>query len=59
MIVLDVPDVDALFQRAVAAGASVSRPLEDAFDGRLRTGKVNDPFGHRWMILTRYEQKRG
>jgi PhnB protein len=53
MIVLDVADVDALFNQAVAAGAIVDRPLQDGFDGSLRTGKVNDPFGHRWMILTR------
>ena len=53
MIVLDVEDADALFHQAIAAGASVSRPLQDSFDGALRTSKVNDPFGHRWMILTR------
>ncbi|RPI21654.1 MAG: VOC family protein [Chloroflexota bacterium] len=53
MIVLDVPDVAALFQQAVAAGAAVSRPLQEGFDGDLRTAKVNDPFGHRWMITTR------
>ena len=52
MIVLTVPDVDALFARAVAAGATVDRPLQDGFDGKLRTAKVIDPFGHRWMLLT-------
>ncbi len=53
MIVVEVEDVDALFARAIAAGASVVRPLQDGFNGTLRTCKVNDPFGHRWMILTR------
>ena len=52
MIVLEVEDVDQLFNQAVTAGASVSRPLEDSFEGTLRTGKLVDPFGHRWMILT-------
>jgi PhnB protein len=55
MIVLDVPDVDAFFQRAVAAGAIVERPLQDGFDGALRTAKLVDPFKHRWMITTRYQ----
>jgi PhnB protein len=50
MIVLEVDDVDALFKGAVAAGATVDRPLQDAFDGALRTGKLRDPFGHSWMI---------
>lgn len=52
MIVLDVEDVDALFQQAVNAGASVTRPLQDSFEGKLRTGKLIDPFGHVWMITT-------
>ena len=55
MIVLQVPDVDAVFHRATAAGALVVRPLQDGFDGKLRTAKVNDPFGHRWMLVTRKE----
>jgi PhnB protein len=52
LIVLDVPDVDALFAQAVAAGATVDRPLADQFDGALRNGKLIDPFGHRWMLST-------
>jgi PhnB protein len=52
LIVLDVPDVDALFAQAVAAGARVDRPLADQFDGALRNGKLVDPFGHRWMLST-------
>ncbi|HEU5014744.1 MAG TPA: VOC family protein [Roseiflexaceae bacterium] len=52
LLVLDVADVDAVFAQAVAAGAMVERPIEDSFGGTLRNGKVIDPFGHRWMILT-------
>ncbi len=55
MVILEVADVDALFARAVAAGAMVVRPLQDGFDGALRTAKVDDPFGHRWMLLTKRE----
>ncbi len=53
MVVLEVPDVDAMFAQAVAAGAVIDRPLQDGFDGELRTAKLTDPWGHRWMILTR------
>jgi PhnB protein len=45
-------DSDALFNRAVGAGASVRMPLEDAFWGD-RWGMVTDPFGHVWAIATR------
>lgn len=55
MVILEVADVDALFARAVAAGAKVVRPLQDGFDGKLRTAKLDDPFGHRWMLLTKRE----
>jgi uncharacterized glyoxalase superfamily protein PhnB len=46
-----VADCDALFQRAVAAGATVEMPLMDMFWGD-RYGKVTDPFGHSWGIAT-------
>jgi PhnB protein len=52
MIVVDVPDVDTLFNQAVAVGATVDRPLMDRFDGALRNGKLVDPYGHRWMLST-------
>jgi PhnB protein len=48
--VLDVPDVDAAFQRAVDAGATVERPVTDQPYGR--GGWLIDPFGHRWSIMT-------
>ena len=41
---LTVDDADAWFERAVAAGAEVVRPLNDEFYGR--SGKLRDPFGH-------------
>ena len=45
-------DCDAIFNRAVGAGASVRMPLEDAFWGD-RWGMVTDPFGHVWSVATR------
>jgi PhnB protein len=42
-------DADALWERAVAAGAEVVQPLADAFWGD-RTGQFLDPFGHKWAI---------
>ena len=48
--VLELPDVDAAFQRAVDAGARVSRPIADAPYGR--GGWLFDPFGHRWNVMT-------
>jgi PhnB protein len=49
-----VPDVDARFQQAVAAGATVDRPVKDQFYGD-RSGTVTDPFGHMWTIATHIE----
>jgi PhnB protein len=51
---LYVEDADALFDRAVAAGATVVRPLKDQFYGD-RSGTVTDPFGHVWTIATHKE----
>lgn len=48
---LYVPDADAAWAQAIAAGATVVMPLEDAFWGD-RYGQVEDPFGHRWSIAT-------
>jgi PhnB protein len=47
-------DADALWQRALDAGAEVFHPIEDAFWGE-RHGQVVDPFGHRWGIAQRIE----
>ena len=51
---LYVEDVDNLFDRAVAAGASVIMPVADQFWGD-RYGMLSDPFGHRWSIASRIE----
>lgn len=42
-------DVDRLFEQAVAAGATVVRPLQNQFYGE-RSGTVRDPFGHEWLL---------
>ena len=47
-------DCDAMFKRAVAAGATVKMPLADMFWGD-RYGKLSDPFGHTWGIATHQE----
>jgi PhnB protein len=46
-----VRDVDAMVQRAVAAGAKLVRPVEDKFYGD-RSGSLQDPFGHIWHVAT-------
>lgn len=51
---LYVDDVDAVFERALAAGAKSLRPLENQFYGD-RSGQFEDPFGHRWSIATHVE----
>jgi PhnB protein len=51
LFVVEVPDVDARVARAVAAGGTLSRPIEDQFYGD-RTGEVTDPFGYRWTLST-------
>ncbi len=51
---LYVEDADAVFNRAVAAGAKVDRPLADQFYGD-RNGAIIDPYGHKWSIATHKE----
>jgi uncharacterized glyoxalase superfamily protein PhnB len=51
---LYVTDADAVFNRAVEAGATVTMPLADMFWGD-RYGKLVDPFGHHWSIATHLE----
>jgi uncharacterized glyoxalase superfamily protein PhnB len=48
---LMVDNVDEVFARAVAAGATAKMPVADMFWGD-RYGKVVDPFGHEWSIAT-------
>jgi PhnB protein len=47
-------DVDAAWERALAAGAEVIFPLADQFYGE-RGGRLRDPFGHQWMLSARTE----
>lgn len=49
VLALEVPDADAVFAQAVAAGAEVRRALQDVFWGD-RHGQLDDPFGHRWNV---------
>ena len=50
-IYLYVPDVDALFAQAIAAGAREVMPVADQVYGD-RSGGVVDPFGHVWWMAT-------
>jgi len=47
-MVMTVEDPDAAFERAVAAGATVVRPVCEDYGWRL--GRIVDPFGHHWEI---------
>ena len=51
---LYVEDVDAVFDRAIEAGAKSQMPVNDTFWGD-RFGGLQDPFGHNWAIATRNE----
>ena len=48
---LMVEDVDAVFDRAVKAGATVTMPVADQFWGD-RYGCLEDPYGHKWSVAT-------
>ncbi len=55
-------NIDRVWQRAVAAGARVTMPLENQFWGD-RYGKLQDPFGHSWGLsykakMTKQEMER-
>lgn len=52
--VIYVEDADASFDRAVKAGATVDRPVENQAWGD-RMGTVVDPFGHKWTLGTHIE----
>jgi len=49
-----VPDVDAVFKQAIAAGATEVKPVQVQFYGD-RAGTLRDPFGHEWMLATHVE----
>lgn len=52
---IEVSDADAAVDRAVKAGATVVRPVQDEFYGD-RMGMVACPFGYRWSLATPKEQ---
>jgi PhnB protein len=53
-LALYVVEVEAAVERAVAAGASLERPIADEFYGD-RVGHIVDPYGHRWSFHARIE----
>jgi len=53
-VMVYVENVDAVFARAVAAGATVEREVGDQFYGD-RAGQFVDPFGHKWFVATHVE----
>ena len=50
-LLLYVTDVDQVFAKAIASGATELKPIRDEFYGD-RTGTLKDPFGHVWTIAT-------
>jgi PhnB protein len=48
-LALQLEEVQPFWDRAVAAGATVTMPLADQFWGD-RYGQVTDPFGHKWSM---------
>jgi PhnB protein len=54
MLLLYVPDADAMYRRALLAGATSVREVADQFYGD-RTGGVKDSFGNEWWVATHKE----
>src|SRR3989442_10264866 len=52
---INVPDVDAFVEHAVAAGAKLTGPITDQFYGH-RDGTLLDPFGYAWNVYTVKEE---
>jgi PhnB protein len=53
-LLIYVEDVDTVFKRALSAGASEQKAIEDKFYGD-RMGSLVDPFGHVWHVGTHTE----
>ncbi len=53
-ILIYTEDVDALYDRAIGAGATELNRPADQFHGD-RAGSLKDPYGHRWMLATHTE----
>ncbi len=47
-MILTVADPDAVFARALAAGAASVRPVTEEYGWRV--GRLLDPFGHTWEV---------
>jgi PhnB protein len=54
-ILLYVEDVDKAFSKAIEAGATEQRPLQNQFWGD-RMGTLTDPFGHQWSLASHVEE---
>ena len=52
---INTEDADALWEQAIASGATVHHQLADQFWGE-RHGQLTDPFGHRWNIAQHIRQ---
>jgi PhnB protein len=53
-LMIYVENVDAAFKRAIDAGGTLERAVQNEFYGD-RTGTLRDPFGHRWTLSTHVE----
>jgi PhnB protein len=53
-LMIYVDDVDTMFNKAISAGATQVKPLQDQFYGD-RSGTLKDPFGHVWTVATHVE----
>jgi PhnB protein len=53
-LLIYMPEVDQVFARALAAGATQKKPVQNQFYGD-RSGMLTDPFGHTWSIATHIE----
>jgi uncharacterized glyoxalase superfamily protein PhnB len=55
-VALNVTDADAVFDRAVKAGAKAHMPVADTFWG-ARYGQLLDPYGHLWELNQEVQQR--
>ncbi len=53
-LMIYVADADAAFAKALAAGATQVKPVEDQFYGD-RSGTLKDPYGYQWTLATHFE----
>lgn len=49
-----VPDADSAFARASALGSTIVTPLSDSAFGQ-RGGRIRDPFGNIWWVMSQVE----